>query len=159
MPACASHILTFKPAITSISTTLLFTTSVTFPLLDAFFGVISTTRVRAFGMGGGYRCVRGLRAAGIKKGDRVAGVMTNSQEALVFMLGTTAVGAIWRYVKKLHGIFHVYCQHRVDESAALRCENRSRLSLTNHSSSFLSCRHHPREHQPIRTPFRIYVEL
>lgn len=35
----------------------------------------------------------------MRKGDRVAGVMTNSQEALVCMLGVTAVGAIWRCAK------------------------------------------------------------
>lgn len=43
------------------------------------------------------RCVRALRAAGVGKGDRVSGVMTNSQEAIVCMLGVTAVGAVWRY--------------------------------------------------------------
>lgn len=43
------------------------------------------------------RCARALRASGVGKGDRVAGVMTNSQEALVCMLGTTAIGAVWRW--------------------------------------------------------------
>lgn len=43
-----------------------------------------------------HRCVRALRVAGVGKGDRVAGVMVNSEEALVCMLGVTAVGAIWR---------------------------------------------------------------
>eukprot|EP00903_Cladosiphon_okamuranus_P007120 g6918.t1 len=41
------------------------------------------------------RCVRALRAARVSKGDRVAGVMVNSEEALVCMLGATAIGAIW----------------------------------------------------------------
>lgn len=42
------------------------------------------------------RCSRALRSAGVVKGDRVAGVMVNSQEALVCMLSVTAIGAIWR---------------------------------------------------------------
>ncbi|CAN0391922.1 unnamed protein product, partial [Hapterophycus canaliculatus] len=41
------------------------------------------------------RCSRALRSAGVVKGDRVAGVMVNSQEALVCMLSVTAIGAIW----------------------------------------------------------------
>ncbi|CAM9305652.1 unnamed protein product [Ectocarpus sp. 6 AP-2014] len=41
------------------------------------------------------RCARALRSAGVRKGDRVAGVLVNSQEALVCMLGVTAIGAVW----------------------------------------------------------------
>ncbi|CAM9713499.1 unnamed protein product, partial [Discosporangium mesarthrocarpum] len=41
------------------------------------------------------RCVRALRRAGVGRGDRVAGVMVNSQDAIVCMLGTTSIGAIW----------------------------------------------------------------
>ncbi|CAM9705446.1 unnamed protein product, partial [Laminaria digitata] len=40
-------------------------------------------------------CARALRSAGVRKGDRVAGVMVNSQEALVCMLGATSIGAVW----------------------------------------------------------------
>ncbi|KAI5812685.1 acetoacetyl-CoA synthase [Pyronema omphalodes] len=36
-----------------------------------------------------------LRAHGVKKGDRVAGVVSNSTEALVLMLAVTALGAIY----------------------------------------------------------------
>jgi acetoacetyl-CoA synthetase len=36
-----------------------------------------------------------LRSKGIQQGDRVAGVVTNGYEALVGMLATTSLGAIW----------------------------------------------------------------
>ncbi len=36
-----------------------------------------------------------LRAMGIMPGDRVAGYMTNSPEAVIAVLATTAIGAIW----------------------------------------------------------------
>ncbi|MDX1405574.1 MAG: acetoacetate--CoA ligase [Woeseiaceae bacterium] len=37
----------------------------------------------------------GLRAAGVGKGDRVAGLVPNCPEAIVAMLATTSIGAIW----------------------------------------------------------------
>lgn len=53
-----------------------------------------------------HRCARALRAAGVGKGDRVAGVMVNSEEALVCMLGATAIGAIWRCVLSFDVFFY-----------------------------------------------------
>ncbi|KAJ3275584.1 hypothetical protein HDV01_007587 [Terramyces sp. JEL0728] len=41
------------------------------------------------------KCANALRKAGIKVGDRIAGFVPNCAEAVVFMLATTAVGAIW----------------------------------------------------------------
>jgi acetoacetyl-CoA synthetase len=41
------------------------------------------------------RYSQALRAHGVKKGDRVAGVVSNSAEALVLMLAVTAIGAIY----------------------------------------------------------------
>jgi len=41
------------------------------------------------------RCARGLRAAGVGLGDRVAGDLPNRIEAVVAMLATTSLGAIW----------------------------------------------------------------
>ncbi|MBA3046128.1 MAG: acetoacetate--CoA ligase [Candidatus Thermoplasmatota archaeon] len=38
---------------------------------------------------------RALREAGIKTGDRVAGFMPNMPEAIIAMLATTSIGAIW----------------------------------------------------------------
>eukprot|EP00004_Rigifila_ramosa_P004665 TRINITY_DN1514_c0_g1_i1.p1 TRINITY_DN1514_c0_g1~~TRINITY_DN1514_c0_g1_i1.p1 ORF type:complete len:696 (-),score=186.21 TRINITY_DN1514_c0_g1_i1:27-2114(-) len=41
------------------------------------------------------RTVASLRALGVKRGDRVAGYIPNCIEAVVAMLATTAIGAIW----------------------------------------------------------------
>lgn len=41
------------------------------------------------------RAQKGLLAAGVRSGDRVAGLVSNTVEALVAMLATTALGAIW----------------------------------------------------------------
>jgi acetoacetyl-CoA synthetase len=41
------------------------------------------------------RCAAGLRAAGIVPGDRVLAYLPNVPEALIAMLATTAVGAVW----------------------------------------------------------------
>lgn len=41
------------------------------------------------------RCAAALKKSGVKKGDRVAGVVSNIPEAIVAMLGTTALGAVW----------------------------------------------------------------
>jgi len=38
---------------------------------------------------------QGLRAAGVVKGDRVAGYMPNCPEAMIAMLAATSVGAVW----------------------------------------------------------------
>ena len=40
-------------------------------------------------------CVEGLRTLGVKKGDRVAGFITNIPEAIIAMLATTSIGAVW----------------------------------------------------------------
>jgi acetoacetyl-CoA synthetase len=40
-------------------------------------------------------CAAGLRSLGVKKGDHVAGVLSNTKEAVIAMLATTSMGAIW----------------------------------------------------------------
>lgn len=40
-------------------------------------------------------CQRSLMAAGVTKGDRVCGALANTHEAIVAMLATTSLGAIW----------------------------------------------------------------
>ncbi|KAG5179035.1 acetoacetyl-CoA synthase [Tribonema minus] len=40
-------------------------------------------------------CAHGLRKAGVRAGDCVAGVVANSAEALVCMLAATSMGAVW----------------------------------------------------------------
>ncbi|MDO9536696.1 MAG: AMP-binding protein, partial [Thermoplasmata archaeon] len=41
------------------------------------------------------RLARALRDSGVKAGDRVAGFMPNMPEAIIAMLATTSIGAIW----------------------------------------------------------------
>ncbi len=41
------------------------------------------------------RCAHGLRALGVKKGDRVAAMLANTGEAVIAMLAATSLGAVW----------------------------------------------------------------
>ena len=49
-----------------------------------------------------------LRKLGVKKGDRVAGFVTNIPEAIIAMLATTSLGAIWSSCSPDFGINSVY---------------------------------------------------
>jgi acetoacetyl-CoA synthetase len=40
-------------------------------------------------------CSSGLRKLGVRKGDRIAGFVTNISETIVAMLATTSLGAVW----------------------------------------------------------------
>ena len=40
-------------------------------------------------------CAHGLRALGVEKGDRIAGFLPNMPEAVIAMLATTSLGAVW----------------------------------------------------------------
>lgn len=84
----------------------------------------------------GCRCARALRAAGVGKGDRVAGVMVNSEEALVCMLGVTAVGAIWRCVSGLVFSFGVCVKSMVKLSPLFSSLRVSRLGGAAHPTLF-----------------------
>ncbi|MGE0117913.1 MAG: class I adenylate-forming enzyme family protein [Dongiaceae bacterium] len=50
------------------------------------------------------RCARGLLAAGIGKGDRVAMLSTPRPEYLVVLLATIRIGAIWTGLNPVHGL-------------------------------------------------------
>ncbi|MBL8379684.1 MAG: acetoacetate--CoA ligase [Burkholderiales bacterium] len=41
------------------------------------------------------RCAQGLKAAGVRQGDRVAAIMPNMPEAVIGMIATASIGAIW----------------------------------------------------------------
>jgi Acyl-coenzyme A synthetases/AMP-(fatty) acid ligases len=41
------------------------------------------------------KTAQAMRAAGVKKGDRVAAMMPNMPETIIFMLAATSIGAIW----------------------------------------------------------------
>lgn len=40
-----------------------------------------------------------LKSIGVEQGDRVAAYIPNCAEAIIAMLATTSIGALWRYVK------------------------------------------------------------
>ena len=50
------------------------------------------------------QCQNGMKAAGLKEGDRVAGYVANHTNALVAMLGATSLGAIWTAVSPDTGV-------------------------------------------------------
>jgi acetoacetyl-CoA synthetase len=56
-------------------------------------------------------CSRALESAGVKEGDRVAGYLPNLPEAVVAMLATTAIGAIWCACSPDYGV--VSCLDRL----------------------------------------------
>lgn len=71
-------------------------------------GASSDAKIVAYAEGGAKRSIKvptlqsevarvahALREIGVMPGDRVAGVLVNSLEAIIAMLGATAVGAIW----------------------------------------------------------------
>ena len=49
-------------------------------------------------------CAAGLKELGVKKGDRVAGFISNIPEAVIGMLATTSIGAIWSSASPDFGI-------------------------------------------------------
>jgi len=66
---------------------------------DAVVAVSERGAVRRLSFAELYACVsqaeQALRAAGVRPGDRVAGYLPNVPEAVIAMLATAAVGAIW----------------------------------------------------------------
>jgi len=50
------------------------------------------------------RCAEGLKQLGVKKGDRVAGFVTNYPESVIAMLAATSLGATWSSTSPDFGI-------------------------------------------------------
>jgi len=50
------------------------------------------------------QCQRGLKAVGLKEGDRVAGYLGNHTDAVVAMLATTSLGGIWTALSPDSGV-------------------------------------------------------
>jgi acetoacetyl-CoA synthetase len=63
----------------------------------------------------------GLQAAGVGKGDRVAGFVPNCPEAIVAMLGATSIGAIWSSCSPDFGINGVVDRFGQIEPRVLVC--------------------------------------
>lgn len=57
----------------------------------SYFGEISYDELRTLVA----KCARGLKEAGVKKGDRVAGYLANVPEAIVACLACASIGATW----------------------------------------------------------------
>ena len=58
-------------------------------------------------------CAEGLKKIGVKKGDRIAGFITNIPEAIISMLAATSIGAIWSSCSPdfgLQGVFDRFSQ-------------------------------------------------
>jgi acetoacetyl-CoA synthetase len=63
----------------------------------------------------------GLKAAGVEKGDRVAGFLPNCPEAIIAMLGATSLGAIWSSCSPDFGINGVVDRFGQIEPKVLFC--------------------------------------
>ncbi len=58
---------------------------------DSYFGTYSYNELKNLVA----RCARGLKDAGIKKGDKVAGYIANVPEAIIASLACSSIGAVW----------------------------------------------------------------
>ncbi|MBO3705940.1 MAG: acetoacetate--CoA ligase [Candidatus Accumulibacter sp.] len=67
------------------------------------------------------RCAQALRAAGVGSGDRVAGYLPNMPEALVAMLATASLGAIWSSASPDFGVQGVLDRFGQIEPKVLFC--------------------------------------
>ena len=67
------------------------------------------------------RCARGLLAAGIGKGDRVAMLSTPRPEYLVVFLATIRIGAVWTGLNPVHGLdeYRQVLERRIRDIASL----------------------------------------
>lgn len=69
------------------------------------------------------RCAAAMRQIGIKEGDRVAGYVANHVDALVVMLATTSVGALWTGVSNDTGVHAVLDRIQQIEPTLLFADN------------------------------------
>ncbi len=67
------------------------------------------------------RCAQALRVAGVGRGDRVAGYLPNMPEALVAMLATASLGAIWSSASPDFGVQGVLDRFGQIEPKVLFC--------------------------------------
>ena len=67
------------------------------------------------------RCVQALQAAGVGRGDRVAAYLPNLPEALIAMLATASLGAIWSSASPDFGVQGVLDRFGQIEPKVLFC--------------------------------------
>lgn len=68
-------------------------------------------------------CANALRNTGVKEGDRVAGYVANHTNALVAMLASTSIGAIWTAVSPDTGVHAVLDRIQLIEPTVLFSDN------------------------------------
>lgn len=73
-------------------------------------------------------CASVLVSLGVKKGDRVAGYLANHTNALVAMLSTTSVGAIWTAVSPDTGVHAVLDRMQQIEPVVLFADNAAKYN-------------------------------
>ncbi len=71
---------------------------------------------------------RSMRQAGIRPGDRIAGFLPNIPEAVVAMLATTAIGAVWSSCSPDFGVDGVIDRFRQIEPRLLFCTTHYRYA-------------------------------
>ena len=108
----------FQGATLNFAENLLFPTQPVNPEAPAIFATTETTRETVTWKELRTRvqqCQGGMIALGLKEGDRVAGYVANHSNALVAMLASTSLGAIWTAVSPdtgVHAVLERLCQIR-----------------------------------------------
>ena len=100
------------------------------PAEDAFAVIAATEESREYVTWKQLRervqqCSSAMKHSGVRRGDRVAGFVANHTNALVAMLSTTALGAIWSAVSPDTGVHAVLDRIQVIEPIILFADNAS----------------------------------
>lgn len=74
------------------------------------------------------QCASALLSLGVEKGDRVAGYLANHTNALVAMLSTTSIGAIWTAVSPDTGVHAVLDRMQQIEPVVLFADNAAKYN-------------------------------
>jgi len=116
----------FKGAKLNFAENLLFPTADIDPASPAIIAATETTRETVSWKELRDRvkqCQAGLKAVGLKEGDRVAGYVANHTNAVVAMLAATSIGCIWTAVSPDTGVTAVLDRLRQIEPALLFTDN------------------------------------
>lgn len=81
-------------------------------------------------------CAHGLKILGLKKGDRVAGFVTNYPESIIAMLATTSIGAVWSSCSPDFGI-----QGVLDRFGQIKPKILFAVEEYQYNGKIIDCRH------------------
>ncbi|MEZ4742983.1 MAG: AMP-binding protein [Bdellovibrionota bacterium] len=98
-------------------------------------------------------CALSLQKAGVKKGDRVAGVLSNSYEAIIAMLATTSLGAIWSSCSPDFGVGGI-----VDRLAQISPKILFFSSSYHYNGKVFSCHQTLRECLPLLPSLEVVIQ-